>query len=136
MKKTFVIDWWLMGAFVLSAVSGIGFHIAGHRCCHVVWHDWAVVHVVTSLAFAVLAAVHVRQHWEWYKGLVKSGFGKRSKVTAVFSGLFAVCCVTGLVLPGVAGAMSGVGIWHYRIGLAVAVIAVGHIVKRVHILLK
>ena len=48
MKKVFVIDWILIVVFIVSAISGIGLHIAGHGNSHEVWHNWVVVHVVSS----------------------------------------------------------------------------------------
>lgn len=48
MKKVFVIDWILIVVFIVSAISGIGLHIAGHGNSHEVWHNWAVVHVVSK----------------------------------------------------------------------------------------
>ena len=43
MKKVFVIDWILIVVFIVSAISGIGLHIAGHGNSHEVWHNWGVV---------------------------------------------------------------------------------------------
>lgn len=38
-KTIFVIDFCLIPAFVLTSVSGIGLHLAGHGADHSVWHD-------------------------------------------------------------------------------------------------
>lgn len=48
MKRVFLIDWILIVVFIVSAISGIGLHIAGHGNSHEVWHNrewfmsWAV----------------------------------------------------------------------------------------------
>ncbi len=44
--------------------------------------------------------------------------------------------VTGIVLLGVSGANSPLGLWHYKIGIITTVISVGHIIKRLPALRK
>ena len=130
MKKVFVIDWILIVVFIVSAISGIGLHIAGHGNSHEVWHNWAVVHVVSSVLFLVAIIFHVTTHWGWYKGIIKNGIDRKSKVTAVLSIIFLLLSVTGIVLLGVSGANSPLGLWHYKIGIIMIIIAIGHIIKR------
>lgn len=88
MKKIFAIDWSLFFVFVLSAFSGIGLHIAGHGINHELWHNWAVFHVLTSFLFFVISIFHITTHWGWYKGIIKNGLGKKSKITVVLSVVF------------------------------------------------
>ena len=129
MKRVFVIDWILIVVFIVSAISGIGLHIAGHGNSHEVWHNWAVVHVVAII-------FHVTTHWGWYKGIIKNGIGRKSKVTAVLSIIFLLLSVTGIVLLGVSGANSPLGLWHYKIGIIMIIIAIGYIIKRLSALRK
>lgn len=151
MKKVFVIDWVLVPLFAVSGFTGFGLHIAGHGDSHGVWHNWAVAHVVSSLLFTVFVLWHVRMHWNWYKGLFRTGPGRRrkspgcersgpgirrSRVTVAVSVLFAAVALTGYVLLAVSGAGSGIGLWHYRIGIAAAVLFCGHILKRASVLRK
>lgn len=136
MKKIFVIDWVMVATFVPTVWSGFGLHIAGHGADHEVWHDWAVFHVLASLSFLAAAIFHIKTHWGWYKGIVHSGMGRKSRVTAVLSLVFAVVVVTGAVLLGVEGANSSVGLWHYRVGIAAGVLSAGHILKRIPMLRK
>ncbi|NBH65770.1 DUF4405 domain-containing protein [Phocaeicola sartorii] len=136
MKKIFVIDWILVFVFVLSAFSGIGLHIAGHGNSHEVWHNWAVFHVLTSFLFFVAAIFHITTHWGWYKGIIKYGLGKKSKITVVLSVVFLLVSVTGIILLGVNGANSDIGLLHYEIGIATIILCVGHILKRIHLLRK
>lgn len=136
MKKILVIDWILLFAFVLSAYSGIGLHAAGHGSEHEIWHNWAVFHVLTSFLFLVSATLHIATHWGWYKGIIRKGIGRKSKVTVVLSTVFLLVSVTGIILLGIDGANSTMGLWHYRIGIATAVISVGHILKRKQLLSK
>lgn len=136
MKRIFVIDWILIVVFIMSAISGFGLHIAGHENNHEVWHNWAVVHVVGSVLFLITIIFHVTTHWGWYKGIIKKGIGRKSKVTAVLSVIFLLLSVTGILLLGVNGANSSLGLWHYKIGIITTVIAVGHIIKRLPALRK
>ena len=136
MKKIFVIDWILVFAFVLSAFSGIGLHIAGHGNSHELWHNWAISHVLTSVLFFIAVIFHIKTHWGWYKGVIKNGIAKKSKVTAVLSIIFLFVSVTGFILLGINGANSDIGLWHYKIGIATMSLCIGHILKRTHLLLK
>lgn len=136
MKKIFIIDWTLIPVFVLCAFSGIQLHVAGHGASHEVWHNWAVFHIITSILFLIAVILHVQTHWGWYKSLVKSGLGKKSKATVVVTLFFVVLAVSGLILLGVEGANSGIGLWHYRIGLVASVLFLEHIIRRLPMLRK
>ncbi len=131
MKKIFVIDWSLFLVFVLSAFSGIGLHIAGHGNSHELWHNWAVFHVLSSFLFFVTAIFHITTHWGWYKGIIKNGLGKKSKITVVLSVVFLLVSVAGIILLGVNGANSYIGLLHYKIGIFTIILCIGHILKRI-----
>ena len=136
MKKIFVIDWILIPVFVLSAFSGIQLHVAGHGTSHEVWHNWAVFHIIASILFLIAVILHVQTHWGWYKSLVRSGLGKKSKAAVAVTLFFVVLAATGLVLFVVEGANSGIGLWHYRIGLVASVLFLEHIIRRLPMLRK
>lgn len=136
MKRIFVIDWILIVVFIMSAISGFGLHVAGHGGTHEVWHNWAVFHVLGSILFLIAAILHVATHLEWYKGIIKKGIGRKSKVTAVLSIVFLLLSVTGLALLGINGANSLLGLWHYKIGVITIVIALGHVIKRLPVFRK
>lgn len=129
MKRIFVIDWILIVSFIVSALSGLGLHIAGHGNSHEIWHNWAVFHGLGSVLLLVAIIFHVTTHWGWYKGIIKKGIGRKSKVTAVLSIVFLLLSVTGIALLGINGANSPLGLWHYKMGIITTVIAVGHIIK-------
>lgn len=131
MKRIFAIDWIMLFTFVLSFVSGVGLHAAGHGADHETWHLWAVAHVLASLLFLVAAVFHAGTHRGWYEAVFRSGLGRRSRVTAVLSLAFVLAVLTGFVLLGVAGGGSSVGLWHYRLGIVVGVLSVGHFLKRI-----
>ena len=136
MKKIFVIDWLLLLAGILCAVTGIGMHLAGHNAMHEVWHNWAVAHVLSSLFMLITGILHVQTHWNWYKGLFKGQTKNKSHVTIILSVVFIVLVVTGLVLLLVEGANTKIGIWHWVLGLAVTTLSAGHIIRRFHFLKK
>lgn len=136
MKRIFVIDWILIVVFIASAISGFGLHVVGHGSSHEIWHNWAVFHVLSSVLFLVAIIFHVTTHWGWYKGIIKKGIGRKSKVTAVLSIVFLLLSVTGIILLGVSGANSPLGLWHYKIGIITTVIALGHIIRRLPVLRK
>lgn len=136
MKRIFVIDWILIVVFIMSAISGFGLHVAGHGGTHEVWHNWAVFHVFVSMLFLIAVIFHVAMHLEWYKGIIKKGIGRKSKVTAVLSVIFLLLSVTGLALWGINGANSLLGLWHYKLGVITTVITLGHVIKRLSVFRK
>lgn len=118
-------------AFVLSAVTGIGLHVAGHGSDHEIWHIWAVAHVLSSLVWLVAVAFHIRRHCGCYKSVLSKGIGKRSRLPLVLSAFFLFVVITGIVLiAGVDGANSAIGLWHYQVGLLLICLSVAHIVVR------
>ena len=136
MKKIFVIDWLLLLAGILCAVTGIGMHLSGHGNVHEIWHNWAVVHVLSSLFMLITGILHIQTHWNWYKGLFKGQTKNKSRVTMILSVVFTILVVTGLTLLFVEGANSEIGIWHWALGLAVTTLSAGHIIRRFQFLKK
>ncbi|MBQ8493493.1 MAG: DUF4405 domain-containing protein [Alistipes sp.] len=136
MKRIFVIDWVLLAAAVVLIASGFAMHIAGHGTNHHEWHVWGVLHVVASVLFITMAVWHVKMHWAWYKGWFNKGLGTKSRVTALLSVVFVLTTATGVVLLFVAGGNTDIGLWHYRVGIALTAISLGHTLKRVPILKK
>lgn len=136
MKRIFITDLCLAPLFTITALSGIGLHIAGHGSSHGIWHNWAVVHIIAGLLFAVFAIIHIRDHWGWYKSLFRNGLGRKSHVTVFVSAIFVIVFLTGCGLLGVDGAGSGLGLWHYRSGLLAMVLFGGHFIKRLPVLKK
>ena len=116
MGMAFRIERLLPLAFVASAVTGIGLHIAGHGTSHETWHNWGVAHVVASFIWLLSVMAHVRRHKHWYKTLV-SKRGKRL-ITFFLSIAFLIVAVTGILLVAyVEGPGSSIGLWHYKLGI-------------------
>lgn len=136
MKKIFIIDWLLVIAFILTAFSGFKLHIAGHFHCHDIWHNWAVCHTITSLLFVILAILHIKTHFGWYKSLINKGIGNKSRTTISLSATYLVTLITGIILLSTDGANSDVGLWHYRIGIVLTIISAIHLIMRFTVLQK
>lgn len=118
-------------AFIASAVNGIGLHMAGHGYSHEEWHNWAVTHVVVSLVWLFAVVFHIKHHAGWYKSIITRGIGKKSRMTLLLSAAFLFVTITGIVLlVGVDGANSAMGLWHYRIGLLLTVVSIIHVASR------
>lgn len=136
MKRIFVIDWILIPLFLLTACTGIKLHIVGHGNNHELWHNWAIFHVSSSFLFLITIIFHITTHWGWYKGAIKNGLGKKSKITVVLSVVFFLVSITGISLLGVDGANSHIGLLHYKIGIVAIVLCIGHLLKRIPVLRK
>lgn len=131
MKTSSTIERLLPLAFVASAVTGIGLHIAGHGTGYEVWHNWAVVHVLSSLLWLKSGTLHIKRHWRWYKAIASNGIGRKSRIALVLSVVFLIVSVSGIVLlTCVDGANSDVGQWHYRLGILLIAFSSIHIAKR------
>lgn len=136
MKRIFIIDWWLIFVFAITAYSGFELHIAGHFSTHEVWHNWAVCHTLASLAFIVLGVLHIQTHRGWYKSLISEGIGKKSRITIWLSFIYLIVSITGIVLLSIKGGNTDIGLWHYKMGIVLTIIGVGHFIKRFPILRK
>lgn len=134
MKKIFIIDWTLLPVFILTLLTGIGLHTAGHGSEHEVWHTWAVAHAIVGLLFLIATAAHIQTHRGWYQSFMKNGRGKKSRITAAVTISFLFVTITGLMLLGVEGANSSVGLIHYKAGLLSGILFAGHIIKRIPLL--
>ena len=130
-KIIFLTDMALIPVFALTAYTGIELHVAGHGTDHQVWHDMAVFHSIAGFSFLILAAIHVKYHWAWYKALKSKGLKNKSKIVAALSALFIIVAASGILLAFfIDGANTHVGLWHYKAGLVTGVLASLHIFKR------
>lgn len=134
MKKIIAMDWALLLAFTLSVFSGIGLHIAWHIAKHTVWYGWTLFHLMPAVLFLLLGILHIKAHWNWYRGLVKRNFGKKSKTTLILSILFLLLSVTGVTLLFVGDSGYIIRQVHYRTGMLMVAFSLVHILKRIRIL--
>lgn len=133
-NKFLYTDLCLIPLFVAVVFTGIVLHVAPFST-HDEWHNWAVAHVVAGVLFLVTAIIHIKQHWAWYKALVKK-IGNKSRVTIVLSIFFFFEVITGILLISVVeGGGSRVGYWHFVLGLVMALFGLWHIVARLKIII-
>ena len=128
---SFRIERLLPMTFIVSAVTGIGLHVAGHGISHETWHNWAVAHVLSSFLWFLSVAVHVKHRRHWYKTLVSKGFTGNHWITFFLTILFLTVTVTGIFLIAyVEGANSSIGLWHYKLGIFLLVLSLIHALWR------
>ena len=131
MGMAFRIERLLPLAFVASAVTGIGLHIAGHGTSHETWHNWGVAHVVASFIWLLSVMAHVRRHKHWYKTLVSKRVTCKRLITFFLSIAFLIVAVTGILLVAyVEGPGSSIGLWHYKLGILLWVLSLIHALYR------
>ena len=136
-NKLFIVDLLLLLLFIATAISGFGMHITGHSDNHIIWHNWAVAHTLSTLLFVITTVIHIYLHWNWYKTLFSKPLGKKSKVTIIITILFVLLTISGIlafIIP--IGPNSQIGITHYQIGVISTVLFIGHFIKRHKILFK
>lgn len=136
MKKIFIIDWTLIPLFLAALISGIMLHAAASLGNHDIWHFRALSHTISGLLFSIALSIHISTHWPWYRGWFRKGLGKKSRVTALLSLLFIFLILTGIILLPIKGDNSRIGHCHYVCGIIAAIIACGHIIKRIPLLKK
>ena len=134
-KALFITDVAVLLTFLPASISGFLLHASGHNDVHEVWHNWAVIHIFSTLVFTIAVGVHIYGHLNWYKSLFQKELGNKSRVTIFLSLLMLATIITGnIVLFRHQGPNSHFGLWHYIIGILFTVIAIGHFMKRFKIL--
>ena len=134
-KALFITDVAVLLTFLPASISGFLLHASGHNDVHEVWHNWAVIHIFSTLVFTIAVGVHIYGHLNWYKSLFQKELGNKSRVTIFLSLLMLATIITGnIVLFRHQGPNSHFGLWHYIIGILFTVIAIGHFLKRFKIL--
>ena len=134
-KTLFNTDIAVLLTFLPASISGFILHAAGHNGIHETWHNWAIIHIFSTLVFTIAVGIHIYGHLNWYKSLFQKRLGNKSRVTIFLSLLMLATIITGnIVLFRHQGPNSHFGLWHYIIGILFTVIAIGHFLKRFKIL--
>ena len=130
-KISFRIERLLPLAFIASAVTGIGLHIAGHGTIHSVWHNWGVAHISSSFLWLLSAAVHIKRHILWYKTFASKRFTDKLWINIPLSLLFLIVTITGIILiTHINGANSALGLFHYKLGILLLLLSLIHVFYR------
>lgn len=124
----------LILSFIAVLVSGIALHVASedsHAPGHQVWAAWAWTHSIAATTLTAASIMHIRQKKKWFRTLkIKAPTLKakwRKADTLITAGLMSVLLITGLImLAGVNGGGSKIGLWHYVIGYVWAAFALPH----------
>ena len=136
MKKIFKIDCGLYPLGLLTILSGIGLHIAGHGSNHNTWEICAVIHSVLSVSFTILLAYHIHTHWAWFKHVRRSTINRKRFMTTMLTMVSISTVFSGIVLLAIWGVNTQVGLLHYKIGISFALLMLIHGVKRIRIIEK
>ena len=121
---------------LLTILSGIGLHIAGHGGNHHVWEIWAVIHSVIAVSFTVLLAYHIHTHWAWFKHIRQVTINRKWFITTMLTVVFILTVFSGIALLAIWGANTHVGLLHYKTGIGLALLMLIHGVKRIPIIGK
>ena len=136
-KHLFITDLLLLVSLAPASTSGFLLHWAGHQDQHEVWHNWAVVHIFSTLIFTIIVGVHIYAHYRWYKSILKNGWQKKSKPTILLTLLMLLLVTTGnIILLKHQGANTDLGIKHYILGIGFTALCIGHLIKRAKRLIK
>lgn len=136
-RGIFIVDASLIPIFGMLLFSGLKLHGAAHLNNHDIWHNWAVIHVISSILCLIAMFLHIKAHWNWYKSIFRNGVRKKSKITVSVSVFFVASVVTGLILLlFIEGENSGMGLWHYKISLIWVALVLIHTIKRFKIMVK
>lgn len=119
-KRMFYTDAALVPLFLLTLVTGLALHGAGHAPGHADRQFWALFHLVSGAAFTLAGLLHVGMHWGWYRTLAK-GVGSKSRLTLLLSR---------------GGHHASMGLMHYKTGLVMGLVALLHLGKRFRTLLR
>lgn len=96
-QRTFYIDLVLAAICLLTLITGLIIHAAGHGIVQSNVKIWRVAHIVWGVLFLILSTGHIRAHRGWYKSLPER-FRQRSKVTVCLSAVYLLTSATGLIL--------------------------------------
>lgn len=124
----------IASCFYSVRILGDRLTIAWHISKHTVWYGWTLFHLMPAVLFLLLGILHIKAHWNWYRGLVKRNFGKKSKTTLILSILFLLLSVTGVTLLFVGNSGYIIRQVHYRTGMLMVAFSLVHILKRIRIL--
>ena len=115
-------------SLVATFITGIGLHWAGHGADHLMWHRWAVAHVILSTVFFICIAGHIRRYASLLKASLTHGTSTfRRIITVSMVLLFALTAIIGfMLLAFIDRGGSHMGLWHYGLGIAMSLLTIVH----------
>lgn len=134
--KKYFTDIFMIPLMIITTYSGLTIHIAPRAHSNPMGldvHQWRDVHMISAFLWLFLMALHVYQHWGWYKNtFLKLNF-KNKKLSTAISLLTFGLSVTGIllflhILPREAAhAIAGL---HDKFGEILVILLIFHIVQR------
>lgn len=61
------------------------------------YYGWAVVHKISIVVLSLLMIYHIYDHWKWYKAVIKKRLFAKNQQVLIFSLLFLLVAITGLI---------------------------------------
>ena len=130
-KRHFWFNLFLLLAFVSSAITGVNLHIAGQGINLEVLHRWSIAHIILSFLWLILCVIHIKKHSNWYRMLVRKGSLAKRRITLILSVVFLLTVITAIIsMVSTHEVNSAVGLWHFRLGFLLIIIALFHILRR------
>lgn len=132
---------------IAMAFSGLliqfNYHMGHHGNIHFTdlvmgldYFQWSLVHKVSILIVTALVIYHITTHWRWYMGVLKKRLFSKHQQVLVFSILFIITAITGIV-PWIVDETGGSFMLrkgfieiHDKIALLLAIYLTLHLVKR------
>lgn len=119
----------MLPVFVAIVVTGFGFHISGHKGVEESIIVWKTLHIVFSVSFVMLAAIHIKQHWVWYRNQFKS-FNRSNTLTLLLTAVAAFELLSGVILMIDITFGPICRHLHWVIGELFSILAIIHIARR------
>ena len=130
MKPLFKTDIALVILGSASLFSGVACHFVGHFYSQNTWQYISLAHGIINIALLSAIAIHVKQHWGWFKGLIKKpSFTKKIAFFITFS--FIAVCISGIITLLFANIPNThAGLIHFGLGLLFSLLVIIHFISR------
>lgn len=130
MKPLFKTDIALVILGSASLLSGVACHFAGHFFSQSTWQYGSLAHGIINIALLCAIAIHVKQHWGWFKGLIKKpSFTKKIAFFITLS--FIAVCISGIITLLFANTPNThAGLIHFGLGLLFSLLVIIHFISR------
>jgi len=142
-----VINTALLISGITSTFSGmliqIKYHMGNHGAIaiddsvfRISYHGWTAVHKMSITALSLLVLYHIYKHWKWYKIVITKRLLAKNQQVLVFSLLFILVAITGLV-PWIIDTTKGNWVIrkilieiHDKLAIIMAIYLILHIISR------
>ena len=130
MKPIFKTDIALVLLGIASLISGVFTHFSNHFLSQAICHYTTWAHLIINIGLLTTIAVHIKQHWGWFKGLVKHpSFVKKMAFFITLS--FIAVSLSGIfVLLFCNKPNTHAGLTHFYLGLLFSLLVIIHLISR------